>query len=411
MINPSVVRAARRNVRLYYLYNFLMDFALWAGIWIKYLVEDRGFQLQYILLMDLPFWLLVAALQAPTGALADHIGRKRVLALAGALFALTVLGFGFSTSYWLLFLDYVLWAFAQSTRSGADQALVYDSLKEAGLLAEFQRTTGRGFSTTMAAGLVSIVAGAALASVIGMSAVVKLSAIVPMLGVAAALAMHEPRVIHERQRYLANLRDGMTFSWRHPEVRYTLLIGSVLLAGTFGPVVLIQPFLIKHAVATGLFGVYQAPLRLVAIGGAMVAVRVGLRLGVERVLLLACGTIVLLYLALAGIDLQAAFVFFGFAALMQGLTRPVVDGYLNSRIPSVRRATVLSVMQLLFALQVAFFEPALGFFTDGISLAAAFLFSAAYFAILMPPLLLLWHRAQGRAGPMAEEAALEPAAG
>jgi len=32
---------------------------------------------------------------------------------------------------------------------------------------------------------------------------------------------------------------------------------------------------------------------------------------------------------------------------------------------------VLSVMQLLFALQVAFFEPALGFFTDDILLEPA----------------------------------------
>jgi MFS family permease len=87
--------------------------------------------------MDLPFWLLVAILQAPTGALADHIGRKRVLALSGALFCFTVLGFGFTTSYVLLFFDYVLWAFAQSSRSGADQALVYDSLKAAGKEGDF----------------------------------------------------------------------------------------------------------------------------------------------------------------------------------------------------------------------------------------------------------------------------------
>src|SRR6185312_2124348 len=410
-MTDAALRDARRNIRLYYLYNFLMDFGLWTGIWIKYLIEDRGFQLKYILLMDLPFWLLVAILQAPTGALADHVGRKRVLALSGALFCFTVLGFGFTTSYVLLFFDYVLWAFAQSSRSGADQALVYDSLKAAGREGDFQRVTGRGFSATMAAGLISIISGAALASVIGMAAVVQWSALVPVFGVVAALAMHEPGIAHEPQPYLANLKDGMSFAWQHPEVRYTLLIGSVLLAGTFGPVVLVQPFLIKHDVATGLFGVFQAPLRLVAIGGAMVAFRVGARVGIGRILLLACATIVLLYLGLAGIKLEVAFVFFGFAALIQGLTRPIIDGYLNDRISSRRRATVLSVMQLLFALQVAFFEPALGFFTDYISLAAAFLFSAGYFLVLMPPLLFLWRRAQGRAGPIADDILLEPAAG
>jgi hypothetical protein len=55
-------------------------------------------------------------------------------------------------------------------------------------------------------------------------------------------------------------------------------------------------------------------------------------------------------------------------------------------------------MQLCFAVQVAFFEPALGWFTDGISLAAAFFFAAAYFVVLMPVLLVLWHRARTAGG-------------
>ena len=31
----------RRNILLFYAFGFCMDFALWAGIWIKYLVDDR----------------------------------------------------------------------------------------------------------------------------------------------------------------------------------------------------------------------------------------------------------------------------------------------------------------------------------------------------------------------------------
>lgn len=32
---PTASDAARRNVRLYYAFIFLMDFGLWSGIWIK----------------------------------------------------------------------------------------------------------------------------------------------------------------------------------------------------------------------------------------------------------------------------------------------------------------------------------------------------------------------------------------
>ena len=397
-MNEIAEHRARKNVRLFYVYSFFMDFGLWIGIWIKYLIDDRGFELKYILAMDLPFWLLVALLQAPTGALADHVGRKRVLAMSGVLYALTILGFGFAQNYWMLFADYLLWAVAQSTRSGADSALVYDSLRLAGREHEFPRVAGRGFAIATFAVLCSLVVGGLLAEAVGMSLVVQVSAFAPLLAMATAWLMNEPPQAHEERHYWGNLKAGLAFSWSHPEVRYTLLVGSVLLAGVFAPVVLVQPFLIKHEVATGLFGIYQAPLRLLTIGAAIVAFRVVRRFGVTAILVTACVTIIIGYLALAGIDRQAAFILFALPAIFQGVNKPVIDGYLNDRIPSERRATVLSVMQLYFALQVMLFEPALGIFTDDISLTAAFLFAAGYFIVLMPPLLFLWRRAQGSTG-------------
>lgn len=385
---------ARRNVFLYYLFRFCMDFALWSAIWIKYLIDERGFELRWLLAMDLPFWLIVATLQAPMGALADHIGRKRVLAMAGAAYSITILGFGFTTNYWMLFFDYLLWALAESARNGPDSALVYDTLKQEGHVGLYQRVIGRGFAMMLTAGLGGVLAGGFLAAQFGMAIIVQVSALFPLLAVGAALLMAEPPAERTERHYWRGLAGGMTFAWKHPEVRYTVLIGSVLLAGTFAPVVLVQPFLIHHSVGTALFGVYQAPLRLVSIAGAVIAVRVAAKMGVGALLITACAAIVFAYISLAGFDRTAAFIFFALPALMSGLTRPVIDGYLNDRIPSDRRATVLGTLQLCFALQVAFFEPALGFFTDGISLRAAFVFAAMYFLVIMPPLLMLWRRAR-----------------
>jgi MFS family permease len=399
----------RRNVRLYYAFGFLMEFALWAGIWIKYLIEDRGFELKYLLAMDFPFWLLVAILQAPTGALADHIGRKRVLAIAGVLYALTILGFGFASNYWMLFFDYVLWAFAQSMRSGADSALLYDSLKQENQEGHFQRIAGRGFAISLIAGVLSIGLGGTVANTIGLARVVQVSAVVPLFAMAAALLFDEPRVAHEERHYWAGLKAGISFAWDHPQVRYTLMAGSVLLAGTFAPVVLVQPFFIHHAVGTGLYGWLQAPLRLISVLAAIAAVRVARRLGVGGIMASAAVAIVAAYAGLAVFDATGAFIFFALPALMQGLTRPIIDGYLNDRISSERRATVLSVMQLLFALQVMLFEPTLGFFTDDYSIRVAFLFALGYFVVLMPPLLLLWRRAQSGRGAVPLDAAMEAA--
>jgi len=398
------VDIVRRNVLLYYTYAFLAFFVLWGGIWIKYLIEERGLELRWILAMDFPFWILVAALQAPAGALADRVGRRRVLALSGLLYTITILGFGLTTNYWILFFDYVLWAFAITTQTGTNEALLYDTLKQGGREAEYQKVIGRGWAISLGAGLAGVVLGGMLAEVTSLAFVVQIGAVTPFLAMFVALAMREPAIERstERQDYRHDLRDGLRFAWRTPQVRYTLLLGSVLMTGTFGPVVLIQPFLIEYDVSNALFGWVQAPLRLVSVIASLVAMRVILGMGMQRLLVTAAVLLVIAYVGLASTTSLLAFSFFAVPALVQGFTNPAVSTHLNPRIPSERRATVLGCTHLLFALQVSLFEPALGFFADGLSLSWAFWFCAVYFAVVTPPLLMLWRRAhRGERGGVA----------
>jgi MFS family permease len=398
-----------RNVRLYYVYAFLAFFLLWGGVWIKYLIEERDLELRWILAMDLPFWVLVALLQAPVGALADRIGRKRILALSGLLYSITIFGFGLTTNYWILFFDYVLWAFAITTQTGANDALLYDTLKQAGREGEYQKIVGRGWAIGLAAGFLGVVLGGMIAAVTTLAFVVQVGAITPLLAMGVALLMREPVIDRTaQQHYWGDMWDALGFAWRAPQIRYTLLMGSVLMTGVFGPVVLIQPFLIEYDVSNALFGWVQAPLRLVSVAASLVAFRVITGLGMSRLLLVSAAVLIVSYTGLAVTASLAAFTFFAMPAVIQGFTNPAISSHLNPRIPSHRRATVLGCTQLLFAAQVALFEPALGFFADGLSLAWAFWFCAIYFALLSPPLLVLWRRAHRGSGEV--EVVPEPAA-
>lgn len=384
----------RHNLRLYFAFLFLMDFGLWYGVWMKYLIEVRGLELRWILAMDLPFWLLVAGLQIPAGALADRIGRGRVLLASALVFSFVLLGFGFTTNYLLLFFDYVLWSVSASLRGGTDAALLFDTLKAGGRVSEFSRMMGRGTAVRLGAGISGVLLGSLVADWIGLARTAQASAIAPALAALVALAFREPPIEREQRNYIEGLRSAVRLAWGHHQIRYTLLVASVMLVGTFGPVVLVQPFLLRHHVPTTLYGVYQAPLRVFSVGAALGAYWIARRAGTGSSLAVSAVVIVVCYLGLAGIDATIAFAFFALPAAVSGLIDPIVSTHLNERIPSDRRATVLSVLPLLFALQAAVFEPALGFFADGLGLRTAFLFAAVYFGVLMPPLLVLWRRAR-----------------
>ena len=384
---------ARRNERLYYAFLLTMELGFWFAIWIKYLTVTRELELKYILLMDMPFWLAVAALEAPFGALADRIGHSRVLAIGAAVFALTILGFGFTTNYWMLFADYMLWAVAMACRSGADQALLYDSFKQAGQESRFSKIVGRGFAISISAGTIGVLLGGVLASYTSMAFTVQVSFIGPAVAVFIALAMIEPHVEHERPHYLENLKRGFTYAWHTPQIRYTVLLGSSIMMAAFAPVVLIQPFLIEHDVSTGLFGVYQAPLRLTAVVAALFAHRVAMQTGAPKMFVIACIGMVVAFAGLSAVDRTVVFALFAVPSLIQGFMRPTIDTYVNEHTPSETRATVLSVSSLALSVQVAFFEPIVGFITDDVSLRMAFAFVAVYFAVVLPPLFYFWRRA------------------
>ncbi len=405
-MNPS----ADSLVRKFYIYRFVADFALWGGIWIKYLTVDRGFELRWILLMDMPFWLLIAVLEVPFGTLSDRVGRKPIMALGAATFAITILGFSLSTNYWMLFVVYVIWAVSMALSSGVDQALLYDSLKESGEEGRFPHIAGRSQAIGVSAAFFSVLLGGLLAAQTSLAFTIQVSALVPLIGTLVALSMREPARVISQRHYLHDLREGFAFTWRTLQVRHSVALRSVLMAAGFAPVVLIQPFLISFDVPTGLFGVYQAPLRLVAVVAALVAAKLAASAGPGRMLIVGSAAMVAAFCGLGLVDNVGIFALFAIPAFVQSLVRPTMDNYINSRTPSERRATVLSVASLALSLQLAFFEPLLGFIADGTSVPTAALFCGIWFGVLLPPLIFLWRRAdRGRSDVIAP--ALELATG
>ena len=87
--------------------------------------------------------------------------------------------------------------------------------------------------------------------------------------------------------------------------------------------------------------------------------------------------------------------FLGIAAV-RGLHHPVLAGYVNRRIESPRRATVLSVQNLMGNVVMAVVWPLAGVVADGSGLRAVFLMYAFGTLAVGGGALLLWDRAEHR---------------
>ncbi len=126
---------------------------------------DYGLTMRQYALLNFAWAATIVALEVPSGALADLVGRKRLVMLAALLMVvemaiLCLAPIGISGWLFPLFLlNRVLSGAAEAAASGADEALVYDALEAEGRAGEWPRVLERlmrwqsaGFFFAMIAG-------------------------------------------------------------------------------------------------------------------------------------------------------------------------------------------------------------------------------------------------------------------
>lgn len=390
-------RAFESNVWKSCAYTFLMDLSLSAPIWVLYLRDARGFSLTQITLLEVPLFLLIVFAEIPTGAVADRFGRRVSLMLASAILALAMFIYGVATSYLVILVSNLAWGLAYTFRSGADTALLYDSLKEAGRQGDFQRINGRFWALRSTALLAGLLLGAPIAAVTSYTVAITLGAILHGCAFLVARSMHEPRHAREQagEPYLRTLASGVRDAWRKPTLRWIFLYSGVVGADAAGPLLLLQqPWLAEHGVGTAHLGLWQAPAHAAEVLSALAAGGVLSRLGERGAFLALPVMLSLCGVALAGIDHAWIAVAFLGMALARGLHNPVLAGYANRRIESRRRATVLSVQSVAGNVAMTIAWPLAGAVADAFGLRGAFLMYASGTLALGGGALLLWNRAE-----------------
>lgn len=128
---------------------------------------DFGLTLEQFGILNAVWALTIVLSEVPSGALADTIGRRKLLITAGlcmatemAVLLLATPGAG-TLVFYLFLVNRIISGLAEAAASGADEALAYDSLKAAGrelewgrILEQVQRMTSVAFFFAMTLGAV-----------------------------------------------------------------------------------------------------------------------------------------------------------------------------------------------------------------------------------------------------------------
>ncbi|MDH4195897.1 MAG: MFS transporter, partial [Candidatus Aminicenantes bacterium] len=147
-----------------YLYKFLGEFYLIVPVLIPY-YQANGLGRSSVFLIQAAYTLAVLALEIPSGYLADVVGRRRTLIMAGVFFPLGLVAYALGRSFAAFVAAELILALGNSLRSGCDSALLYDSLVELGRPEDYKKFEGRSFFFTRVGTASAAALGGALAVV------------------------------------------------------------------------------------------------------------------------------------------------------------------------------------------------------------------------------------------------------
>ncbi len=154
-----------KNIRLFIAFRVFFNARFYYPVF-TILFLDYGLTIEQFSILNTVWAITIVCAEVPSGALADLLGRKRLLVLTSLLMIveLSVIAFvpivTMSIVFWAFLVNRVLSGLAEAMASGADEAIAYDSLVVEGMSQHWPRVLSVQMRVKALAGVVSTTLGA-----------------------------------------------------------------------------------------------------------------------------------------------------------------------------------------------------------------------------------------------------------
>ncbi|MEW5846364.1 MAG: MFS transporter [Bacteroidota bacterium] len=345
--------------------------------------KANGLSVSQVFVLQSVYSLSIVLLEIPSGYFADVLGRKNTIAIGAALGFFGFAIYSVSFDFWGFLVAEVVLGFGQSMISGADSALLYDSLVDAKQHDRYIRHEGRMTSVGNFAEASAGILGGLLAA-ISIRYPYYGQTLVALLAVPAAFTLIEPKTEHNRLELgWKQIVDVVRFALvKNLRLRWSILLSSVVGASTLTMAWFVQPWLIRAETPVEIYGAIWTALNLLVGVAAMFAYRVELKLGRNRTITLLILLLSLGFVASGLVRYYWAMPFIVLFYLARGVATPILKDSINRIAPAPMRATILSVRNFIIRIIFSIWGPFYGWLTDSWSLTLALTSAGVIFVIL-----------------------------
>lgn len=317
--------------------------------------ESRGISIQEVVYLEMVYALIIVLLEIPTGVWADQTARRRLVQIGVGLEWLSFFIILYSFTFTSFFVAISCSAVGSVIRSGAENALLYESLQE-GHEWKFESVLGRLNAIGIVAAVTAALSGSLLAQHLPMEWNYKLSIVSLMMATVCSLFLVEPnhREMEKRLTW-RHLLKGFQFVWSKKQLRH-VTIGFLSAVSAFN---FIDEFWQLYARDVSIpvywFGVISSGLLLIQLPGQLFAGVIARFASSDRWLKRFGWAIGGGFLFLGMFPSPIGIGVMGLLALLYGAIEPIYFGILHHQVPSSIRATTESSVSMLWHLGILLF--------------------------------------------------------
>jgi MFS family permease len=281
--------------------------------------------------------------------------------------------------------SFICTAISYNLESGAGDALVYDSLKEIDEEGSYMKVSGRKEIFYQTASTISFLIGGCLA-VKSYYNVFAITIIIALITVLQSFTFVEPSVgrnkhTNEGSVFIKQLKESIKVIKNDHKVGFLIVFSQSISA--FGTCIFfyLQNYLKGNGKSEAVIGILYAVSSLAAAATAPQVYKIEKRIKEKGILL------VIPFIAAAciwGVALSKYnYIFFILLTITESIMFVSINDYINKRIPSENRATILSFASMVFSFFMIIVFPVIGMIGDKFSLNASFKIIGSLSSILV----------------------------
>ncbi|MDD2715011.1 MAG: MFS transporter [Candidatus Wallbacteria bacterium] len=370
------------NISKFYMFSFFRMFALFTPVIVLFW-QDAGLSMTMIMILQSYFGILLAILEIPTGTLADRYGERKSVMAGSFLVIIACLVYYQSTCFWHFVIAETIWALSAALISGADSALLYNTLECIGEKESFKKIQGNSLALSIIGGGIASLMGG-LVGETSLRLTFLLTAIFFVLSYLAVSLMDEPRSrsAEKRASYFSILSETYKFVNKHRLVKWYIAYTACISAFINLFLWFYQPYMQHTGLTIAWFGIAFTIYNLGAALSSKFSQEINSFFGKSMLFVMPVFLILPLFV-MPWLLCAGSFLLILFHQFNRGVHRNILNDRILAYTFENKRATVLSLCSLLAVGIRSILGPVLGYLFDVWGFDSFYVFGILFSAVFL----------------------------